>query len=237
MATSNTTLVKRPLLNYHGGKFILAPWIIGMFPEHDIYVEPFGGAASVLLRKTPSKIEVYNDLDNDVVDLFRELRSDDVETLICDISLTPYAIEEMKAAYEPATCRRERARRFILRSHMGFGSAGNFRPTGFARSLRPTDHNKAVSWDRFPEALEQIVRRLKHVTIEHDHAQTVMTRYDSPATLYYVDPPYMMETRDSGNDYRYEMTDEAHIALLRFLKTLKGRVIVSGFPMISTERN
>lgn len=221
--------VKRPLLHYHGGKFTLAPWIISKFPEHKIYVEPFGGAASVLLRKPPSKIEVYNDLDQDVVELFEILRSDEAEQLIEDVSLTPFAIQEMKSAYAHAECRVERARRFILRSHFGFGSAGNFRPTGFSRSRKPTEQNKATSWDRFPEALRGIVQRLKHVTIENEEACSVMARYDNTATLFYVDPPYVLSTRDPGKDYRFELTDEAHIDLLRFLKALKGNVVLSGF--------
>ena len=64
----------RPVLRYHGGKFRLAPWILTFFPRHTVYVEPFGGAAPVLLQKERLGAECYNDLDGEVVNLFRVLR-------------------------------------------------------------------------------------------------------------------------------------------------------------------
>lgn len=85
--------VKRPALRYHGGKFRIAQWIINQFPEHLCYVEPFGGGGSVLLRKSPAKIEVYNDLNGGVVNFFRVLRERPAD-LIAAIELTPYSRKE-----------------------------------------------------------------------------------------------------------------------------------------------
>ena len=70
----STPIPWRPALRYHGGKWRLAPWIIGHFPAHKIYCEPFCGAASVLLRKPRSRIEIINDLDSEVTNLFQILR-------------------------------------------------------------------------------------------------------------------------------------------------------------------
>lgn len=89
----------RPVLRWHGGKWLLAPWIISHFPPHRVYVEPFGGAGSVLLRKPRSYAEIYNDLDDDVVSMFRVLRSERAGELVANIIHTPFARSEFEAAY------------------------------------------------------------------------------------------------------------------------------------------
>src|SRR3954466_7106373 len=91
---------RRPVLRWHGGKWKLAPWIISHFPPHRIYVEPFGGAASVLLRKTPAFSEIYNDLDGEAVNLFQVLRRPaDAGRLIELLELTPFARAEFEDSY------------------------------------------------------------------------------------------------------------------------------------------
>ncbi len=123
--------VERPALRWHGGKWRLAPWIIGHMPEHRVYTEAFGGAASVLLRKTRCKSEVYNDLDDVVVNLFRTLRGARAPELIDAIRLTPFSRVEFEEAYLPSNDPVERARALVMRSFMGFGSNGHARKTGF----------------------------------------------------------------------------------------------------------
>src|SRR5262245_58814798 len=111
------TAPRRPVLRYHGGKWRLAPWIIEHFPEHRIYVEPYGGGASVLLRKSRAFAEVYNDLDGDVVNVFRVLRDRaSAAALIRAIELTPWARDEFRLSYRPASDPVERARRTIARA-------------------------------------------------------------------------------------------------------------------------
>ena len=116
-------MIRRPVLRYHGGKWKIAPWIISHFPEHDVYVEPFGGGASVLMRKTPVRTEIYNDLDGDIVNLFQVLRSpESASELSRQLALTPYARKEFDAAYTATSDSLERARRTIIRAFMGQGS-------------------------------------------------------------------------------------------------------------------
>lgn len=223
-------IVKRPVLRWHGGKWMLAPWIISHFPSHRVYVEPFGGAASVLVRKPRSYAEVYNDLDSEVVNLFRVLRSDRAPDLIRSLRLTPFAAEEFAEAYHQTDCDMERARRLVVRSFMGFGSNGHARKTGFRSNSNRSGTPPARDWVNYPDSLIYTVERLQGVVVMNRDALDVMAAHDGPDTLHYVDPPYLPETRDKGGDYTHEMTPEQHDVLIAFLRNLKGRVVVSGYP-------
>ncbi|WP_158873970.1 DNA adenine methylase [Antarcticirhabdus aurantiaca] len=231
----------RPALRWFGGKWRLAPWIIEHLPPHRTYVEPFGGAASVLLRKERSYAEVYNDLDDDAVCLFRILRdrkqAAELERLLY---LTPFALSEFRAAYKHTDDPLERSRRLLVRSFMGFGanSATTFErganTTGFRRSSSRSGTTPAHDWRNYPEALGAIVDRLRGVTIEHRDAREVMAYNDRPDTLHYVDPPYVHATRSLRNPYckksryRHELSDADHAELLAFLTHLTGMVVLSG---------
>lgn len=236
------TAPTRPALRYLGGKWRLAPWIIQHFPKrHRVYVEPFGGAASVLLRKPRSQGECYNDLSGDVVELFRVLRDPaQAEALRRAVDLTPFARAEYDLAFEVANDPVERSRRLLVRSYMGHGSSSalSHRSTGFRASLVNRDGAlPANDWATLPPGLEQIHRRLAGVVIEHRPAQQVMGRYDGADALFYVDPPYMPETRSPerrggalSNAYSHELSEGDHAELLAFLRGLEGSVVLSGYP-------
>lgn len=227
----------RPLLRWHGGKWILAPWIISHFPKHRVYCEPFGGAASVLIRKERSYAEIYNDLDDDVVNLFRVLRSTRADELLDWIAHTPFSRTEFKCAYEDSDDPVEKARRLIIRSFMGFGSDGHngARPTGFRANSNRSGTTPAHDWAGYHEALELIIWRLEGVVVENRPAIDVMAQCDGEDTLHYVDPPYVWETRSkaknsSRKNYRHELSNADHEKLLNFLAGLKGMVVLSGYP-------
>lgn len=226
----------RPVLRYHGGKWMLAPTIISHFPPHRVYVEPFGGAASVLMRKPRSFGEVYNDVWSDVVNVFRVLRdpeqSAELERLL---RLTPFAREEYEADWpDDEALPLERARRSVLRSFAGFGSAstcGNYR-TGFRSNSNRSHTTPAHDWARYPDQLRGFCERLKGVVIEHRAAVEVIEQHDSPEALFYVDPPYPHATRnmERGNAaYHHEMTDEQHEQLAVVLRGCRGMVALSGY--------
>jgi DNA adenine methylase len=222
----------RPVLRWHGGKWLLAPWIISHFPPHRVYVEPFGGAGSVLMQKPRAYAEIWNDLDDSVVNLFRILRSDDAPELVRRIRLTPFARSEFDETSRPLPDDpMERARHLVVRAFMGFGSNAHGRSTGFRANSNRSGTTPAHDWTNYPDALEMIIERLAGVVIESRDAKKVMQVFDGDDTLHYVDPPYVWATRgDDSPDYVHEMTDDDHAELLAFLATLKGMVVLSGYP-------
>tara|TARA_Y100001933_G_scaffold237310_1_gene260020 strand:+ start:928 stop:1671 length:744 start_codon:yes stop_codon:yes gene_type:complete len=196
-----------------------------------VYVEPFGGAASVLLRKKRSYAEIYNDLDQAVVGLFRVLRSNRASELVNALRLTPFARDEFAEAYQPTNDPVEAARRLIIRSFMGFGSNGHNKLTGFRANSNRSGTTPSHDWVNYPDSLAVVVERLQGVTLENKDARAVMAQHDSAQTLHYVDPPYVFDTRsDNGADYAHEMSDEDHAELLDFLRGLTGMVVLSGYP-------
>jgi DNA adenine methylase len=226
--------MKSPALRYHGGKFRLAPWVLGFFPEHQCYVEPFGGAAGVLLQKRRSYAEVYNDLDGDIVNFFRVLRDPELARRLVELcTLTPYAREEFDRAYEATDDPVERARRTAVRAAMGFGSAGATKGTsGFRIDMDRAYATASHLWGRYPDSLAQVGARFLGVMVENRPAVEVLRQYDAPTTLHYCDPPYVLSTRSEGGNryYRHEMSDEDHSAFLQAVNDLSGMVIVSGYP-------
>lgn len=210
---------------------MLAPWIIEHFPKHRVYVEPFGGAGSVLMRKPRAYAEIWNDLDGEVVNIFRVLRSSEAHRLVDALRLTPFSRSEFEQAYEPSGDPVERARRLVIRSFMGFGSNGHNRVTGFRANSNRSGTTPAHDWVNYPDSLVQVIERLSGATVESKDAKAVMAQHDGPETLHYVDPPYVFETRaDLSNDYAHELTDDDHAELLVFLRGLAGMVVLSGYP-------
>ena len=223
---------KRPLLRYHGGKWRLAPWIVSHFPAHRVYVEPFGGGASVLLRKPRAYAEIYNDLDGEIVNLFTVAREHG-EALATAVELTPFARSEFDLSYDPTENPLEQARRTLVRSFMGFGPAGaSGQSTGFRASPNRSGTTSAHDWMNYPACLRVTIQRLRGVVIENRDAMEVMKQHDCDEALHYVDPPYVHSTRNlrtRAPSYRHEMSDEQHQQLARELAVLRGMVVVSGY--------
>lgn len=226
-------MVTRPILRYHGGKWKLAPWVISHFPKHRVYVEPFGGAASVLLQKERAYAEVYNDISSDVVNLFRVLRdAEQADRLRSALHLTPFSRDEFVLSYSRTDCPVEMARRLIVRSFMGFGSAAHNADylTGFRRKSFRSGTSPAWDWGNYPDSIPAVVERLRGVCIENRPALNVIDAMDREDVLFYVDPPYVMSTRQGRDTYEHELTDADHEKLASALHACKGMVVLSGYP-------
>lgn len=224
------------MLRYHGGKWLLARWVISHFPPHRTYVEPFGGGGSVLMQKPRSYAEIYNDSWRVVVDVFRCMRDPAMAAeLQRRLRLTPFARDEFQQAYIGAEDDMvERARKTIVRSFMGFGSAatnGEYL-TGFRASSRRSGTTPAQDWQHYPDYIPTFIERLQGVVIENKDALEVIQQHDADDTLVYCDPPYPHETRNMrrGNaSYAHEFTPADHERLAALLRSCRGPVIVSSY--------
>lgn len=226
--------ITSPPLRYHGAKWRIADWVISNFPPHTAYIEPFCGGAGVLLQKPLSSFEVINDLDNNVINFFDVLR-ERPDDLIRAIELTPYARAELERARRPADDPLEKARRFYVLSWQQHHPGRMDKNTGWRVMYRNTRNWGVVQdWNRTSH-LYDVAARLKHVQIECRDALQVIEHYDTPKTLFYIDPPYMKETRSDnwgGRAYRFEMNDEDHQQLATLLHRVQGMVVLSGYPSV-----
>lgn len=226
-----------PSLKYPGAKWgkggVTARWIVGHLPAHTVYVEPFFGSGGVFFSKPPSKAEYINDLDGDVVNLFRVMR-DQFDELCRVVELTPYSREEYDASFEPAACPLERARLTLVRHWMSVGgNQGAKYTSGWRHSGPKSARGKSCTfeWDRLPERIMAHAKRLKGAHIENRPALEVLGRLNHSTTLAYLDPPYLKAVRKQRM-YREEMLEDAqHIELLTFLaQDWQGMAVLSGYP-------
>lgn len=223
----------------YGGKHYYAEPIIAAFPEHRVYVEPFGGAANVLLRKPHSEVEIFNDLDSEIVNFFRVLVDESAfGRLRRMLDLTPHSRETFERAVEALISddRVERAYRFFVLVRQARGGLGTGKVTKSAFSVSTRKRNDMAEnvskWLSAVDGLGDVAARLKTVEIEHLPAVDLIRKYDAPDVLFYADPPYVPETRSGGrtDTYRHEMCVEDHAELLDVLCACKGRVVLSGYP-------
>ncbi|KKK59918.1 hypothetical protein LCGC14_3029570, partial [marine sediment metagenome] len=232
--------VRRPVLRYHGGKWRLAPWIISHFPEHRVYVEPYCGVASVLMRKDRAPAEVINDLDEDVVNVFRVLRDPASASRLVDLlRLTPWSRVEFNESYSAAEDPVEQARRTVLRAFMAHGSTHRrAHRTGFRAKSWVQRQPAQTEWLKYPEEIGVFIDRLRGVTIECRPAIEVIAQQDSPETLFYVDPPYVLDSRtsvrwqceaDGWRAYAHNLSNEEHRELVDVLRGCTGMVVLSGY--------
>lgn len=228
-------MAKLIAFGWYGGKFSHLDWLLPLLPKTQHYCEPFGGSAAVLLNREPSPVETYNDVDGEVVNFFRVLRTQK-DALTEAIGLTPFSREEFELALsEPAAhiSDLERARRFFVLARQvrtGLAQTASSGRWAHCRLTSRAGMAGAVSrWLGSVEMLPEIAQRLLRVQIENAPAEEVIRRYDSTETLFYCDPPYLHESRGDSKAYRFEMTDSAHRQLADVLHRVQGKVALSGY--------
>lgn len=206
--------ISHPLLRIQSSKFKISDWVLSFFPKHRIYVEPFGGCASILLNKSPSEVEVYNDLNRDLYNLFRILREpEQAQSLIYAVENTPFSRQEFKQAFRNTQNSIEKARRLFIRSQLGFfedGKSSDIQSGNLVSSLE--------SWNQQPKVIQYASKRLKNTIIENRDALDVIDFYDTPDTLFFIDYPFPSEH-----------VSKRETELINKLICVKGKVILCGW--------
>lgn len=211
---------------YPGGKSNYANWIVEHIPEHEHYIEAFGGAAGVLVNKERSSVEVYNDINEDLVTFFRVLRNAPDE-LIEFLELLPYSrseYERIATVWFDDNDRPDnevkRAAWFYYLRHANF--SGKLTKAGFSTSCR-TDDNRAGRYNTNIHNLKSFAKRFAGVTIERLDYSELVDRYDSKTTVFYFDPPYL----EVGDEYYGHDGLFDHAEFVRLLGEIEGRWLVS----------
>ncbi len=220
----------RPPVPYYGGKMTLADRIVATFPEHEHYVEPFGGSLAVLLAKPRSRMETVNDLDQALMTFWRVLR-DRSEDLIRVCSLTPHSRAEHLEAYDPAEDELEMARRVWVQLTQGRG--GSRRRTGWRYYIDPAGSVTSMPGylEAYVERMPPAADRLVGVSLECRPALEIIAAFGKcEDALLYVDPPYLGSAR-SSRQYFHEMSRPGeHRELAGAIKACKAAVVLSGYP-------
>jgi DNA adenine methylase len=206
-------------LPYIGGKNRLAKKIISLLPDHTTYVEPFAGGAQVFFHKKPSKVEVLNDLDFEIVNFFRVCQHHYEELVrylnYCLISRRWYGL---LAAETPTSLTDiQRAGRFFYLQKNSFGGLILKQHYHYGVVQRP-NYNP----HRIPDIIKAAHERLQGVQVEFLPYDQILQRYDRPTTLFYLDPPYWQRKL-----YKFNFTEQDFLSLEQRLHAIKGRFILS----------
>ena len=214
------------ILRWPGAKWRLTDWIINMFPIHNVYCEPFFGSGAVFFTKQPSGTETINDIDGDVVNLFRVVRNS-ADELARVIEMTPYSRDEYRDCYDSVGDEVEKARKFLVRTWQAFGGK-TYCSTAWAHD-RTNQVFRPKYWCKLPGRILDTVERLKMAQIENKNALELIEMYSRKGTLLYIDPPYLKSTR-SQLHYKCEFASvDEHRELLRLCKQHKGTVLISTY--------
>lgn len=223
----------RPVLKYPGSKWNIAGQLSCLIPEHHSYLEPYFGSGALLFHKPPSDIETVNDLDSEVVNLFRCIQQDSGR-LARLVMTTPFAREIYDKQFDPdnsCASRYQQAAGFLVRMWQAHGTRNDGYKSGWKYDAVGRERMYALwDWYRLPEWIIEIAQRLRAVQVENRPALEVIKRFDYGNVFMYLDPPYLIGTRSGGRkQYRHEMTDRDHEDLLKVLVRLEAKVMVSGY--------
>jgi DNA adenine methylase len=223
------------IIQYPGKKNSIAQWIINHFPpnyQEMTYLEPFFGSGCIFFRKERSAIETVNDIDNEIFNLFLQIR-DNPDELMFLLKNTPWSREEYDLAFELTEKPVEQARRCIVRFWFTVGA--NVRTkNGMRFEIKKNTGGLNYFHLKLPEVVTLASERLKHnrknlVQIENRNVFELIPKYNRENVLMYLDPPYLLETRKNKKMYKHEFEHGEHEELLKLITCSKAKIIISGY--------
>jgi len=218
----------KPPVPYYGGKSIYVDILLNYVPSHRCYVEVFGGAGALLFAKPPSKIEVYNDIDDYIVTMYRVIRND-YKRFVEYLDFLPYSRTEHNKFLQQLRENNfvDDVEKAVCVFYLLSTSFGGLMGSSFGTSKTKRE---AYTYRNRIKKLSKINERLRYVCIENTDFRTIFDVYDSDETFFYCDPPYVHETRKHITSYNHEMSNEDHIEMCHKMVKLKGMVLLSGYP-------
>ncbi len=222
-------LVKSPVSRI-GGKYYLTGWLSQYIPEHTSYIEVFAGASHLLFNKSPSPVEVINDIDGHLINFFRVIQHPEKrQTLIERLNYMPYSRQlwqDIRSRWKAGNIPQDEiecSTQWFYLNRTCF--SGDQKRGGFAVPST-TGRNPAQSYYNAIDNIEHIAKRLRGVTIECLNYAECIQRYDCPETLFYCDPPYL-NTEDYYGKDNFALED--HYKLAELLHDIKGHAMVSHY--------
>lgn len=223
------------LVQWFGGKGGQLKDLLPLIPQTRGYVEPFGGGGAVLLNRPISPLEVYNDLNGDIVNLFRVMQDPVLfDAFARKIDNTLWSKDEFRRAIRIQAgawgTRPEIERAWALYVIQNQGISGTHSKSEGNWSRSKLDNKNCDKWQRLKERLRPVHDRFMQVQIDSQDGLDCMLYWDAPDVTFYVDPPYVLDTRKgSGKQYEHEMENTDHVKMVEVLLQLQGPVVLSGY--------
>ncbi|MFZ2280531.1 MAG: DNA adenine methylase [Prosthecobacter sp.] len=188
-------MMTKPLIRWPGGKTRLLKLLLPLLRPHTIFVEAFAGGAALTLAKEPSKVEVINDINGELVNLYRHAQFH-IDALVAEVEFTLNSRADLEALIEqPGLTGLQQAARYLLRNRLSFGGSGS----SFAVTKQAQPSRSAVL-----EKLRAFNARLDKVAVENLPYERLIKNYDSPGTFWFFDPPYTVGDVDSYAAWDHE---------------------------------
>lgn len=208
-----------PIIPWMGGKRRLAKHILPMIPEHTCYVEPFAGGAAIFFMKPESKVEVINDINGELINLYRVVQNH-MEEFIRQFkfALASRQVFEWEQKKVPETLTDiQRAARFYYLQKLAFGAKTTGQNYGTATTSKPRFNINTIGED-----MTEAHIRLNRTNVENMAWDACIKRYDRKHSFFYLDPPYW-QTAGYGNEFPFENYEK----MAELANSIKGKIMIS----------